>query len=112
MSRDTYGSGNSISVRRTQTLSLKTVKLVKLKTKKLSGGTVGTPYSATLQATGGLAPLIFSLVGGALPPGLTLDLAAGQISGVPTAAGTFDFIVRVSSSGGSSDQKSLKMGVL
>lgn len=43
-------------------------------------------------------------MGGALPPGLTLDPAAGLISGTPTAAGTFDFQVRVASSGGSSDQ--------
>jgi hypothetical protein len=95
----------------TQNLSLQIVKSVKLKTKKLSRGTVGIPYAATLKTKGGTPPLAFSLVGGALPPGLTLDPGTGQVFGTPTLAGTFDFQMMVASSGGSSDQRNVRITI-
>jgi len=45
---------------------------------------MGKAYSATLVATGGTAPLAWSLASGALPPGLSLDAASGLITGTPT----------------------------
>ena len=45
---------------------------------------VGEPYAATLAAWGGTPPYRFTLIRGALPPGLSLS-AEGLISGVPTA---------------------------
>ena len=56
-------------------------------TTSLSGGSVGTAYSATLQATGGAQPYTWSVSSGSLPQGLSLK-ANGVISGTPTAAGT------------------------
>jgi hypothetical protein len=58
----------------------------------------GTPYSQSLSATGGLAPYGWSITSGSLPAGLSLDPAAGTISGIPSAQGTFDFTVTVSDS--------------
>lgn len=95
----------------TQTFSLKTVKPVKFKGSSLSRSKVGTPYSATLRTNGGIPPLTFSLIGGALPPGLNIDPGTGQISGTPTTAGTFDFQVRVASSGGSTDQRAIRIKI-
>ncbi|MBX5467446.1 MAG: cell wall-binding repeat-containing protein [Firmicutes bacterium] len=64
-------------------------------TASLPAGQVGSPYSASLQASGGVPPYTWSLVSGsAMPPGLTLA-ANGQISGTPTAAGTTTFTVQV-----------------
>lgn len=51
----------------------------------LATGTVGTPYSVTLHATGGTKPYGWMLTGGSLPPGLALDSATGAITGTPTA---------------------------
>lgn len=48
------------------------------------------PYSRTLTATGGTGALTWSVLSGALPTGLTLS-TAGEISGTPSVAGTFDF---------------------
>ncbi len=57
-------------------------------------GTVGTPYSTTVTASGGTAPLTWSLASGALPAGLTFNAATGVIAGTPTAAGTASFALQ------------------
>jgi hypothetical protein len=63
-------------------------------THSLSGGTVGTAYSATLAATG-TTPITWSVTTGSLPDGLSLSSSTGVISGTPTAANTFTFTVQV-----------------
>ena len=64
-------------------------------TTSLAAGTVGTAYSATLQATGGLPPLTWSISVGALPAGLNLNASTGAITGTPTTAGTINFTAKV-----------------
>ena len=44
----------------------------------------GTPYRATVTATGGATPYTYTVTAGALPPGLTLNSSTGQITGTPT----------------------------
>ncbi|ADG07760.1 S-layer homology domain-containing protein [Kyrpidia tusciae] len=68
-------------------------------TASLAAATVGSDYSANLQASGGTAPYSWSLVGGSLPDGLTLT-TDGTISGTPTTAGTSTFTVQVTDSSG------------
>ena len=68
-------------------------------TSALPVGTVGTAYSAALDATGGVGGFTWSLDDGSLPGGLSLT-PAGGISGTPTAAGTFLFTVRATDSAG------------
>jgi uncharacterized protein YhjY with autotransporter beta-barrel domain len=55
---------------------------------------VGHPYSQIVSATGGTAPYTFSIIAGALPPGLTLNPATGVISGTPTSPGAAAFTVQ------------------
>jgi hypothetical protein len=67
-------------------------------TSPLTPGTVNTPYPGVqFAATGGTAPYTFSLAAGStLPAGLTLS--SGDLTGTPTAAGTFTFGVTVTDS--------------
>ena len=67
----------------------------------LSPGVVGQGFFATLSAAGGTTPYLFSVTGGRLPGGVTLNATTGVISGTPTATGTFSFTVQVTDSSAS-----------
>ncbi|HZU80611.1 MAG TPA: Ig domain-containing protein [Acidimicrobiales bacterium] len=81
---------------------------VQITTTSLPGATVGQPYSAQIQVTGGTPPYKYTLTDTPeypLPPGLSLGLTTGVISGTagtppvnqPT---TYTFIVNVFDNGG------------
>jgi len=60
--------------------------------------TVGTSYLHTFEASGGLAPVRFTLTSGSqLPTGVGLSLE-GALSGIPANAGSFGFGVEVADS--------------
>ena len=65
-------------------------------------GQVGVAYSSFLVATGGTPAYTYSIAGGSLPTGLTLNPSTGAIAGTPTAAGTFSDTSRVADSAGAS----------
>ena len=68
-------------------------------TTTLSGAVVAQPYTSTLVATGGTAPLAWSITSGSLPSGLSLS-ASGSISGTPSTPGSVGFTVTVHDSTG------------
>jgi hypothetical protein len=58
---------------------------------------VGQPYSKQFNGRGGCGPALpyrFTIIGGALPPGLLLS-PSGLISGTPTTAGSYSFWVNL-----------------
>ena len=79
-------------------------------TTTLSGGTVGQAYNETLQATGGVGALTWTLSGGSLPAMLSLS-PDGVISGTPTTAGTANFTVRVRDTLNQSDTQDLSITI-
>jgi uncharacterized protein (TIGR03437 family) len=83
---------DNISGQATYTLSIGDP--LQITTASLPAGTVGTRYLIALQGAGGITPYTWSLSLGALPPGLTLD-NSGILTGVPTAAGTFNLGIQL-----------------
>ena len=61
----------------------------------LSGGEIGVAYDATPAVSGGTAPYTWSVTGGSLPDGLSIDPSTGEIAGTPTTTGTATFTVEV-----------------
>ena len=82
---------------------------VTITTDTLPDGKVGEAYSQILTATG-TTPIKWSISGGALPKGLTLDENTGEISGTPAAEGTASFTVKAANSAGS-DTKELRITI-
>ena len=78
-------------------------------TDSLPDGKTGKAYSHTLTAIGA-APITWSIDEGALPAGLRLNEKNGEISGIPTAAGTATFTVKAENSEGS-DTRALSITV-
>lgn len=76
-------------------------------TSSLPSVTLGTAYSATLEATG-TSTITWNATG--LPSGLTIDTSTGTISGTPTESGTFTVTITATNLGGS-DRKAFTLTV-
>lgn len=77
----------------------------------LPNGSVNLPYSFTFQASGGKAPLSWSVTGGTLPSTLTLDSATGTLAGTPTATATLNFTVTVTDANNLTASKSFALTI-
>lgn len=75
-------------------------------------GEVGSPYQAKLEATGGVAPLVFLVGVGNLPPGLGINENTGVISGTPTTVTEFTFPAEVRDARGRSSTKFFKIVIV
>jgi len=75
------------------------VSQVTLSPAGLPAGSLGSPYSQTITASGGTAPYAFAVSSGALPEGVTLS-PSGVLSGTPTASGDFSFTITATDSSG------------
>jgi Putative Ig domain len=75
----------------------------------LPPGAMGTAYSASLQSSGGTAPLAWSITSGGLPNGLSLSATTGLISGTPTGSGTTNLTATIADSSNPSQTKSIPL---
>jgi hypothetical protein len=93
-------TATSVSDKRaTATLNIAVTPAPAIATASLPGVLNGENYSQQVVANGGVAPLIFTVSAGALPPGLHLN-TNGLISGRPTSnGGTFNFSITVTDQG-------------
>mgnify|MGYP000826068256 CR=1 FL=1 len=100
-----YGTGNYCGkAEHYFTISENTAAAPTITTSSLPDGKVGEAYSQILTATG-TTPITWSIDGGNLPAGLSLNKDTGEISGTPTAEGTAQFTVRALNSAGSNTKE-------
>ena len=78
----------------------------------MASGTVGSAYSQTMTAAGGVPPYTWSTVPGMgnIPDGLILD-PAGILSGTPSAAGTFSFRLKAVDTRSANDVKNVSLTI-
>ena len=69
-------------------------------------------YTASVEVSGGTAPLAWSITSGSLPNGLSLDTTTGLISGSATSLGTSSFTIGVSDGDGRTDSASFSITVV
>ena len=103
-------AGGAVSNSATFTIgtSSSPVTITSLPTLPLGG--VGTFYSQSLSAVGGTPPYSWSLVSGALPPGLSLS-NSGQISGTPTSAGSLSFTLKAADAASASATQTFSLTI-
>jgi hypothetical protein len=98
---------------RTYSLTINLPAPPTITTTTLPNGTVTQPYSRTVQATGGTGALTWSVSAGSLPTGLNpINPSTGQISGTPSAAGTFSFTVRATDTLNQFDTQALSITIV
>lgn len=81
-------------------------------TASLPAATLGSSYTGTVTATGGLRPYTWKINAGSLPPGLALQAfnsSSVNISGTPTATGLYTFALLCTDAVGQSTQLALTM---
>lgn len=94
----TDANGNSGSS--SYTLAVNTPPLT-LNSGPASGAVVGGNYVQNNTAAGGSPPYVFSVSSGTLPPGTSLNSATGTVSGSPTTAGSYPYVIQLTDSVGS-----------
>lgn len=82
-----------------------------LSTSPLATARVGTSYSRSIAASGGVEPFAWEVTAGQPPPGLTLS-AGGILSGIPTATGEYTFTAEVSDAASHREEAEFTITVL
>ncbi|QGM46128.1 Ig domain-containing protein [Methylocystis heyeri] len=109
----TITATDSTGLTGSQTYTPKIVPLmnVTLTPTSLPDGALTVAYSQYIGGIGGTTPYTYAVMSGTLPAGLTLDASSGNLSGTPTATGTFQFTVTASDSAGHSGSQAYTMNV-
>ncbi|OHB71729.1 MAG: hypothetical protein A2W23_06980 [Planctomycetes bacterium RBG_16_43_13] len=97
---------NAVSLNKELSITVNTGLVIT--TSSLPETTVSAAYSATLQADGGTTPYTWDIPVG-LPPGIELVPDTGELVGIPSVAGHWQFTVTVLDVYGSSSTKALEI---
>jgi len=82
-------------------------------TESLPRGELDRAYEAALAADGGVIPYRWSLAGGQLPPGLTLNPATGLLSGTPSGhTGDYGLTFSVTDQEGAQASRALTLSIV
>jgi hypothetical protein len=111
MAQDGAGSFGDTGLNAVVNVTSGSVAPLAITTTSIPHGNRFVAYNAQINVTGGEAPYAWSVSGGTLAPGLTLNSNTGVISGTPTTLGTYTFTVTVRDQGGRSTSRSYKFAI-
>jgi hypothetical protein len=95
----------------TVVVNVRVASRLTIRTVRLPGAAVGSPYQAKLVSAGGIVPRRWALVRGTFPRGVRLDSSRGVLSGVPRTSGVYKVSVRVTDRLGASATRALRLVV-
>lgn len=81
-------------------------------TATLANASLNQAYSFPIQVSGGLSPYTYNVTSGTVPNGLTLNQSTGLLTGTPTQAGLYSFVVRVQDSASATVTRNFEITVL
>lgn len=87
-----------------KTFLLRVVPKLRIETPALASVGTGTAYSDQMRFSGGVGQVTWTIVGGALPTGLTMNIS-GTVSGTPAGPGTSTVRIRATDSAGNIAEK-------
>ncbi|WP_295888562.1 S8 family serine peptidase [uncultured Thiohalocapsa sp.] len=85
---------------------------VAIRAEALPTGYVRQPYLKVLAAVGGTLPYTWTVTGGSLPQGLSLDASTGEVVGTPTQSGQFAFTATVHDGTGDTSSQAFSVTVV
>ena len=107
------GCGGEVSRVSYKVVIQATTSSVAITTTSLPNGTVNTPYSAVVKASGGCTPYKWAIASGALPAGVTAKVSSTttslSLTGSATTAATYSFTEKVTGCGGHVSRVSYKV---
>ena len=92
------GNGTAGDLNTSETYTQKD-PLITLTPATLANGVIGQTFTQQFSPTGGAAPFTYSLLGGTLPRGMTLQ-PDGKLTGIPEERGSFTFTVKATNQSG------------
>ncbi len=93
-----------------KTFTITVVKALRI-VEKVKPGRIGRDYRASFKTKGGRGPFNWSVIAGALPPGLSFETSTGAITGSPTQAGEFPFTVQATDALGGVDVENVTLRI-
>ncbi|MDF3980797.1 putative Ig domain-containing protein [Luteibacter sp. PPL554] len=96
------------TAQRNYTLQITPAPTITVSPASIANATYGQAYSQTFSASGGTGPYTFT-PSGSIPPGLTFS--GNQLSGTPTATGTFNVTIRATDQDGYTGQTAYTLTV-
>lgn len=99
------------SVSLVMSLAVSTSPAFQIITTAIPDGEVGDTFSELISVHGGTGPYSWSVSGGSLPLGLSLNTNTGKISGVPSSTGTYNFDITATDSVPNSDSVSFTVTI-
>jgi hypothetical protein len=92
-------------------LTLDVAPRLSIVTAHLARTAVGRAYGTKVAVHGGVGPVQWTVVRGALPQGIRIDRQSGALAGTPRRAGTFRFTVSAKDALGASSRRTFVLSV-